>query len=144
MKKIVVCVDLNSECTETLKRLPKKMDLADTKIHFLHVFENRMYDNDLAPFSFPLPEQDIAFEKIATSTLLQIGKDLDLNPNNVVAKCFFSVSRFQKIKSYAEEVDADLIVLATRDRHGIAGFFSSSLADFLCKYSPCNFLVLRP
>jgi nucleotide-binding universal stress UspA family protein len=144
MKKIVMCVDLNQPCIDTLKTLATKIDLKYARVYLVHIFENQLYNADLVPFVFPLPEQHQAIEKSAIGILERLGKDLDLVQENVKAKCFFSFSREQKIKEYLHEVDADLVVLATRGRHGIAGFFSSSLADFLCKYSPCDVFVLRP
>lgn len=144
MKEIIVCVDLNQDCIKTLKALPEKINLKDANVHFLHVFKSQLYDEDLSPFTFPLPEQYIVLEKSAIMSLKRLGDDLDLDPARVSAKCFFSLSPKEKIKSYLDETKADLVVIATRGRHGIKGLFSSSLADFLCKFSPCDILVLRP
>ena len=144
MKKIVVCVDLNQACFETLKKLPEKIDLNNTMVYFVHVIESPLYDDDLSPFSFRLPENDVLLKKTILETLNNFGLELGLSPESVIAKCIFSTSRSEKIKNYLDEVGADLVVIATRGRHGIAGLFSSSLADFLIKFSPCNVLVLRP
>lgn len=144
MKKIVLCVDLNQACIDTLKTLAQKIDLKYARVYLVHVFENQLYNADLVPFVFPLPEQHQAIEKSALDILEGLGRNLDLIPDNVKTKCFFAFSREQKIKDFLTEIDADLVVLATRGRHGIAGFFTSSLADFLCKYSPCDIFVLRP
>jgi nucleotide-binding universal stress UspA family protein len=48
------------------------------------------------------------------------------------------------INYYLKEVKADLVVTATKGKHGIDGFFSSSFTDYLCKFSPCDVLVMRP
>jgi nucleotide-binding universal stress UspA family protein len=144
MKKIVICVDLNQDCINTLKSLSGKFDLKYAKVYFLHIFENQIYNNDLVPFVYPLPEQYKDFEKSTQEILDQLGHDLDLLPDKFKSKCFFAFSREQKIKEFLIETEASLVVLATRGRHGIKGFFTSSLADFLCKYSPCDVFVLRP
>lgn len=144
MKKIVLCVDLNQKSIDTIKTLSKKIDLKNTQLHLVHVFENQIYNADLVPFIFPLPEQHQSIEKSAIEILIRLGKDLDIPESNIHAKCFFAFSREEKIKEYLSEVKSDLVVVATRGRHGIAGFFTSSLADFLCKYSPCDIFVLRP
>lgn len=144
MRKIVLCVDLNQGCIDTFKTLAQKIDLKYARVYLVHVFENQLYNADLVPFVFPLPEQHQAIEKSALEILDGLGKNLDLLSDNVKTKCFFAFSREQKIKDFLTEVDADLVVLATRGRHGIVGFFTSSLADFLCKYSPCDVFVLRP
>ena len=144
MKKIVLCVDLNQDSIDTLKTLSSKIDLRGARVHLVHVFENQLYNADLVPFMYPLPEQHLAIENSALAILNKLGLDLDLSTDNVKSKCFFAFSREQKIKEFITEVDASLVVVATRGRHGIAGFFTSSLADFLCKYSPCDVFVLRP
>lgn len=144
MKNIVLCVDLNQESIDTLKLLSGKINLKHSRIHLVHVFENHLYNADLVPFVFPLPEQHKEIEKSAVEILKRLGTDLDVPTENVNAKCFFSFSREQKIKEFLTEVDANLVVIATRGRHGIEGFFTSSLTDFLCKYSPCDVFVLRP
>ena len=59
-------------------------------------------------------------------------------------KVFFAKSREEKISEYLDSAKPNLVVAATRGKHGIDGLFSSSLTDYLVKYSPCDVLVLRP
>lgn len=144
MKKIVLCVDLNQESIDTLKLVAEKINLKHSQIYLVHVFENHLYNADLIPFVFPLPEQHKEIEKSALEILNRLGRDLDLPPENIETNCFFAFSREKKIKEFLTEINANLVVIATRGRHGIDGFFTSSLTDFLCKYSPCDVFVLRP
>jgi nucleotide-binding universal stress UspA family protein len=144
MKKIVVCVDLNQDSVDTIKSLTRKIDLRGSRIYLVHVFENQLYNADLVPFMYPLPEQHHAIEVSAIEILNKLGRDLDVPIEEFHAKCFFAFSREHKIKEYIDEIGATMVVLATRGRHGIVGLFSSSLADYLCKYSACDVFVLRP
>lgn len=144
MKTIVICVDLTKNCLETLKTLPSKIDLGESRVHFLHIFEKLEPNRILAPFMVPLPEQKMEIEKNVLEALSKLSSELGLNPDYVHLVCSFEYSREQTVKEYLTRINADLVVLATRGRHGIVGFFTSSLADFLCKYSPCDVLVLRP
>ena len=144
MKTIVLCVDLKKECLNTLKTVTKIIDLRDTQVHLLHIYEGQIFNADLTPWIIPEPEQYPSIEKSILKTLSKLRHELDLNPDNVKEKCIFSFSREQEIKNYLLQNDASLVVLATRGKHGIEGLFLSSLADFLCKYSPCDVLVLRP
>ncbi len=143
-KNIVVCVDLNQESLETLKKLQHNILFENAKIHLVHIFEIHIYNADLVPIIFPTEVQYPDIEASTLKMLDQLSKDIGIKPINVQLKCYFSHSREEKIISYLKEVDADLSVVATRGKHGIEGFFSSSLTDFLCKYSPCDILVLRP
>ena len=144
MKEIVVCVDLTQECFETLKKISSKVNLTNARLHLVHIVESPLHDEDLAPYTFPLNEQHRLLEKNTIESLKGLGLELGIRQNNLIVKCFFSLSRKDKIKSYLNEAKADLVVIATRGRHGIVGLFASSMADFLISFSPCNVLVLRP
>jgi nucleotide-binding universal stress UspA family protein len=144
MKNIVVCADLNQNSLDTLKSLGRSLDFRDTILHFIHVFEIHLYNADIVPVIFPTEVQYPDIEKSTLSILDKLSKDVGARSDQVQLKCFFSHSREEKINSYIEEVNAEMVVVATRGKHGIEGFFSSSLADFLCKYSPCDVLVIRP
>lgn len=145
MKNIVICVDLNENSLETIKKVHNDLDLSDAIVHFLHVFEIHMYNADIVPVIYPTEVQYPDIEKSALAILDKLARDLGISrQENIKNRCFFSHSREEKINSYLDDVHADLAVVATRGKHGIEGFFSSSLADFLCKYSPCDVLVIRP
>ena len=144
MKNIVVLADLNQESLNTLRRLRTDLDLKHAQMHFVHVFEIRMYNADLVPIVFPSEDQYPEIEQSSLAILRQLSDDLGIKSEHSIQKCFFSHSREEKVRSYLSEVKADLVVVATRGKHGIEGFFSSSLADFLTKYSPCDVLILRP
>ncbi len=144
MKNIVICADLNEKSLEVLKTLNQSLDFKEAKFHFIHIFEIHMYNADLVPVIFPTEVQYPEIEKSTIGILDKLTKDIGLKNEQVELKCFFSHSREEKIRSYLNEVHANMVVVATRGKHGIEGFFSSSLADFLCKYSPCDVLVLRP
>ncbi len=144
MKSIVLCVDLNQKCLDTFKSLPRTLDLQNCKVHLIHAFEIHFYNIDLLPVLYPTEEQYPDIERSTLAILNQLGADLELDPRNLVTECFFTHSREEKVKEYLNEVKAGLTVVATRGQHGIEGLFSSSLADFLVKYSPCHVLVMRP
>lgn len=144
MKNIVICVDLNEKSLETLKRVKDDLDFRDCALHFVHVFEIHMYNADIVPVIYPTEIQYPDIEKSTLAILDKLALDVGAYGDNFQTRCFFSHSREEKLMGYLKEVDADLVVVATRGKHGIEGFFSSSLADFLCKYSPCDVLVIRP
>ncbi|MFA6236010.1 MAG: universal stress protein [Bacteriovorax sp.] len=147
MKNIVICTDLNQNSIDTLKTLPRNLDLLtfkDATVHFVHVFEIHMYNADIVPVIYPTEVQYPEIEQSTLGILNKLAHDIGIKDDHLKVHCFFSHSREEKISSYLKDVNADLTVVATRGKHGIEGFFSSSLADFLCKYSPCDVLVVRP
>lgn len=144
MKNIVVCVDLNEESVNVLKDLKNKMDLKEAKVHLIHTFEIHMGSMEFASYVYPIPEQYPEIEKSVLGILDNLAKDLGLKESQVIRHCIFAHSKEQTIREYLTEQKSDLVVVSTRGKHGIEGLFSSSLADFLCKYSPCDILVMRP
>lgn len=144
MKNIVVCVDLREESLKVLQLLENKVDLDDSIVHLIHVFEIKMGMMEFTPVVYPVPSQYDEIETSVMALLENLKKDLNLKDNHVEKHCFFGQSKEQVIKEYLEDKNADIVILSTRGKHGIEGFFASSLADFLCRYSPCDILVMRP
>jgi nucleotide-binding universal stress UspA family protein len=144
MKSIVICVNLDQQSLDTLKTIPSKIDLQAAKIHLIHVFEIHYANAEFVPLVYPTADQYPEIETSVLKILSKLAEDLKLPEDRVVKKCVFSHSREAVLKDYLTEVGAEMAVVATRGKHGIEGLFSSSLTDFLCKYSPCDVLVLRP
>ncbi len=144
MRNIVVCADLTEESLKRIKSLHEDIDLKHAKVHLLHVFEIQYYVSEFTPYVFPSEDQYADMEKSALSILEKLGADLGIAKENLLMKVYFAKSREEKISEYLDSAKPNLVVAATRGKHGIDGLFSSSLTDYLVKYSPCDVLVLRP
>ena len=103
-----------------------------------------MYNSDLVPYVYPYEDQYPAIEQATLSILDSLGESLGIQKNRLISKCFFTYDHKEKMVEYLKEVNANLVVSATRGKSGLAGFFSSSFTEHLCKFSPCDVLVLRP
>lgn len=144
MKNIVVCVDLREESLKILRKLGEKISLIDARVHLVHAFEVQVGIAEYTAFEYPLPHQYPEIKNSVMMILDNLQRDLHLLNEQVEKHCMFNSSKEEVLKKYLEDKNADLVVISTRGKHGIEGFFSSSLADFLCKYSPCDVLVMRP
>jgi nucleotide-binding universal stress UspA family protein len=144
MKNYVLCTTLDDESLETLKKLKGDISLNDAKIHVITIIEKQVYTVDLAPYVYPVESQYPSMESSALGLLKSVGDALGIDQGNLVCKCFFEYDREKAVKEYLQSVHADLVVVATRGKHGLEGFFSSSFTDYLCKFSPCDVLVMRP
>lgn len=144
MKTYVLCTTLDKECINTLKKVKTEIDLKNANIHIVTVIQLNLYHIDLSPYIYPAEIQYANLENKAIETMRELGNSLELEPGKITYKCFIEYKKKEVIKSYLDEVKADLVVVATRGKYGIPGLFSSSLADFLCKFSPCDVLVMRP
>lgn len=144
MKSIVICVDLNQRSLDTLKTISDKINLQDSLIHLIHVFEIHYTGQGYYAIVYPTTEEYPEIEKSVLKGLAELATDLKLPENRVVKKCVFSHSKESVLKDYLSEVNAGMVIVATRGKHGVDGLFSGSLTNFLCQYSPCDVLVLRP
>lgn len=143
MKNYVLCTTLDNECLNSLKNIRHKVDLKNTIVHIVTVVKLNIYHIDLSPYIYPTEIQYANMEMKAIDKMKDLGDSLGLDSDKIVYKCFFEYDKKEIIKKYIEEVNADLVVVATRGKYGIPGLFSSSLADFLCKFSPCDIFVMR-
>ena len=144
MKNIVLCVDLDQTSIDTLKNAHQDIVLKHNTVHLIHVFPIQIYNSDLIPYVFPIEEQHPAIEASTKTILEKLGADLGIEKSNLMTHCFFARETEERIKEYLISSKADLAVVATRGKHGLSGFLNNSLTDYLCKYSPCDVLVLRP
>jgi nucleotide-binding universal stress UspA family protein len=144
MKTYVLCTALDEQSISNMKKVKNVLDLKNATVHIVTVVEVKLYNLDLFPYTYPAENQYPAIESAAIDLLAPLATSLGLEKKDVVLKCFFSNSSEEKIKNYLDEVNADLVVTATRGKHGIKGLFSGSFTDFLCKFSPCDVLVMRP
>ena len=142
MSKVVLCVTLNDDSLDQMKKLKGTPLLAYDEVHLVHCFEVQMYNSDFSPFIYPTEEQYPEIEKAGLEILKSLSENI--KASNPELKVFFSQSPHQKMIEYLQEIKADLAVVATRGKHGIEGLFSSSFADHLIKYSPCDIYVIRP
>lgn len=144
-KKIVIAVSLEEETLKPLQQL-KNMDLTkDVEIHLVHVVPTILYARGMqfSVLTYPLPEERPKIEEGIITRLKDVKKDILPEAENVTYKCLFDANEKAAFNDYVEAQKADLVIVATRGRHGLKTIFDSSFAQHQLKYSPVNVLVLR-
>ncbi|GAB4412848.1 MAG: hypothetical protein OHK0056_18230 [Bacteriovoracaceae bacterium] len=146
MKNVVLCASLNEESIDLLKTLKGSPLLNGNKIHLVHCFEIQVYTSDFSPFIYPTEDKYHEIESACLKILDNLASEICTadQMKNVEKHVYFTQSPKQKIRDYLKEKKADLVVVATRGKHGIEGLFSSSFAEHLVKYAPCDVHILRP
>lgn len=141
-KKIIVAVSLEEETHKALQNMKKMNIETDTEIHLVHMFPVVLYARgmSLSVLTYPLPEERPRIEEHVMSSLKDVKNELFPEHKKVVYKCIFDSNTKAAFTDYVEKEKADLVVVATRPRHG---FFDSSFAQHQLKHSPSNVLVLR-
>lgn len=144
-KKVIVAVSLEEETHKPLLQL-KEMNIGpEAEIHLVHVVPTIIYARgmQLSVLTYPLPEERPKIEESILNKLSKIKEEIFPNHQNVKFKCLFDANEKAAFNDYVSEQHADLVVVATRGRHGLKNFFDSSFAQHQLKHAPANVLVLR-
>ncbi|MFZ4715327.1 MAG: universal stress protein [Bacteriovoracaceae bacterium] len=144
-KKVVIAVSLKKLDQKPLEKLKKSEWLEGAEIHLVHVIETVAYGVDLSPLLFPQESEYPKIRKEVIKELELLGKKLFPNTGRpkVITKCLFDYSANDAFCDYSKQMKADLIIVATRGKKGIKGFFDSSFARYMSKYAPADLMILR-
>ena len=84
---------------------------------------------------------NLTYNKIDINDFIGLTKDLPYK--RMVHHCGFDNSPKEGMIRYLKEHNADLAITLTKEKHGLAGYFSSSFTDHLVDHAPCNVFVIR-
>lgn len=147
MSKIVVAAPLEQDLQKPLERLKTNPLIKGSEIHLLHVVHLQYYFNEFSLYTYPMDDQFPEIQKTVLQALEQISKNIfsaNNAPATITTTCLFHQDPKEQIVQYLKQNNADVAIVSTRGKHGIQGLFSSSCAEYLNKFSPCDLLILRP
>jgi nucleotide-binding universal stress UspA family protein len=116
------------------------------EVHFVHVIQKMYEVNEISVHEVPDTE---TLNKMKASNLSFFKKKAqEILPQRALSNTHFEIlyhqSPAEALVEYVKKIDANMVVIATRNKKGFAGFFSSSFADKMLDFAPCDILVLRP
>lgn len=136
---ILLAIDLHPKCDTTpIKKAITIAKEAHAKLYVMHVIEHiPAYSLGQAYPSIIDLEEEILKE--ATKELSKLGQKYDIpQEKQIIAMGSPKAMIIQK----AEELKADLIVLGSHGRHGIALLLGSTAGSVL-SHAPCDVLAVR-
>lgn len=145
-RKIIIAMPTEEEFMPSISRWGHEFNWTRCEVHFVHVIRKNYEVSEMSVLELPDSE---TMRKVTEANLEFFKKKAkEILPErafeNAHFKVFSDVSPADKMVEYAKEIDANMIVVATRNKRGLAGFFTSSFADKMLTFSPCDILVLRP
>jgi nucleotide-binding universal stress UspA family protein len=145
-KKVVIAVSLNKQDQKPLEKIKESAWLEGAEVHLVHIVETVAYGSEMSPFFFPQESEQPKIRKEVLKELEKLSRRLfpHTGKPKVVTKCLIDFDGKSTFCDYSKKVKADLLIVATRGKKGIKGFFDSSFARYLSKYAPADLLVLRP
>ncbi|CAH1075970.1 universal stress protein [Candidatus Nitrotoga sp. 1052] len=145
-QKIVIAMPTEEEFMPSISRWGHEYVWTKREIYFVHVIKKDISVSEMGVEEIP--------DKLTVENLKQQMLDFfknkarEMMPELAFTKAHFEVlfaqSPAERIAEYAKEINAGMIVVATRNKRGFSGLFLSSFADRILKLSPCDVLVLRP
>ena len=136
--KILVAVDLTDECGKIVERAKQIAAASDASLHLVHVVEpiSFAYGGDIPLDIASIQEQILEQAKLHLnkfSSEFEINKDYQ---HVLVGRPAI------EMRTLAEEEDANLIVVGSHGRHGLALLLGST-ANGILHGAPCDVLAVR-
>lgn len=145
MKKVVVAID-GSEASRGVINyaLHYSAREKDAELFFIHVAEDSEYKKvSFSNFSVNVPPCDadvkMEFEKFINEEIKTSGAEKPAKMSVHVA----TGSPYGRIVSFAEEKDADIIMIGHRGLSDLERFFLGSVASKVVEHAPCSVYVHR-
>lgn len=140
---ILIAADLDPRALPILKKVKDLGLPKDAKIELVHVMEMSLAEHFL-PSLRPSADELAQIEKLVLKELSELKGMIGLSDYaNVSMKCLISPNAKQDFLHLSEDLNADLIIAAAKEREGLKGVFEGSFTNFLNKFCSANLLTLR-
>lgn len=137
-KKILVAVDLSEDSNQIAQRAQAIAASTDAELHLIHVIEplSFAYGGDI-PMDFSGIQDEIYQQASQQLERFAQSNNIDSEHRHIV------LGRSEvEIHTKAEELDADLIVVGSHGRHGLALLLGST-ANGVLHGASCDVLAVR-
>src|SRR5437660_183779 len=144
IRRILAPTDFSDAATPAVRYAAELADKFAAELVLLHVVQDLALVLPDAVMPTPLPAADLdQLTASAKAGLANSVTRLDLARLNPRTEVRFG-SPAAEIDEAAKELAADLIVVSTHGRTGLAHLLLGSVAEKVIRYAPCPVLVVRP
>ena len=139
IRNVLVAIDFSAPSLEAIEAALPLIKHFGADLHLVHVFEPDYPASSMVAIPLVVPELEVG-ERVRR--LRDVAKDysVPLRRENIRA---IKGRPFEEICRLAQEIDIDLIVIATRGNTGLKHLLLGSTAERVIRYSPCPVLVVR-
>ncbi|MFQ5679078.1 MAG: universal stress protein [Gemmatimonadota bacterium] len=144
IERIVIPMDFSSHSNVALEYAAELAGTFGSRLHLLHVIDRLVYPDFYLPVVFPdanLPE----LRRRARERLEELAAEFRRGRGaGLVVETEVRVERAaHTIAEYAEEIEADLIVMASHGLRGLERVLLGSVAEGVMTHAPCSLLTVR-
>ena len=142
-KNVVIEVSFDETLYDQLKSLRGNSTLVTAeKVHLVHVYNNKA--GDKFPMGIDDRDKMIAYMDEKLNSLKCELLPESANEDSWYTKILMNSDIKLETLKFLDEVEADLVVTATRGSGGSPVVFDDSFSSYLLQHSPCDVLVVRP
>lgn len=149
MKKMMACIDLKNISLKSISNYLSDYNWTHTnELHLIHGFLLQTFSDGFYIDTYPLEKDYKEIVDSAIKTMDSIEIEIFKNNNillkpKIIKECFITSSPKNKLANYSNEKGIDIMLIATRGKHGIKGLFSSSFARFMLSHVKAELRIIR-
>lgn len=136
---ILLAVDFTPDASRIAARARQLAHASDARLHLVHVVEHIPID---AAGEFPGPPQEDLHAEMVTTARERLQEYAHAEGLDHAEQHVTSGYTKQEILDHAEAIGADLIVVGSHGRHGLALLLGST-ANAVLHGAPCDVLAVR-
>jgi universal stress protein A len=144
IKRILVPTDLSEFSQHAVRYGCEFARRFDAELHLLTVVQDVVALIPEPGMAFPAPGEYMQELRDASSEALSRIPGPDLAAGLSITREVRVGTPFVEIVRHAREIDADLVVIGTHGRSGLAHVLLGSTAEKVVRKSPCPVLTVRP
>lgn len=143
---VVVPFDFSEHARAALREAVELSRRLDADLHLVHVMQSPMYlysfayAGEAAAVSPPIDMTEIRED--ALKSLREIIAEIEFS-GKIEAHVLEGANIADTVRATAENLDADLIVMGTHGRTGLAHVFLGSVAERTLRTAPCPVLTVQ-
>ncbi|HOJ18214.1 MAG TPA: universal stress protein [Ignavibacteriaceae bacterium] len=142
IKKILVPIDFSESSIVSLRYALEFIRLFQAKLCIIYVLEPVVYPPDFSLGQISLPSVDLEMDKRAREELQKIAKNEI--PEGIEYELIIKSGKpFVEIIEAAQNMDIDLIIIATHGHSGVEHILFGSTAEKVVRKAPCPVLSVR-
>lgn len=143
LKHVLVATDFSEASASALTYGRHFARTFGATLHVMHVVENVMARFAADAYPVVLPDLQKEVEEAGQKRLLGVLDAEDYAQLHAIPVVRTSVSPANAIAEYAKDANADLIVMGTHGRGGVAHLLMGSVAERVVRIAPCPVLTVR-
>jgi nucleotide-binding universal stress UspA family protein len=141
---IVVPYDFSEHARAALATAADLARRLQSDIHLFHVLQLPVYTYPAFQAAAAAPPADLVdIRDGAMASLREIAASIEGAPGKVETHVVEGATIVEMIRQFAEEIGADLIVMGTHGRTGLAHVFLGSVAERTLRSAPCPVLTVQ-